>query len=161
MVAQPSSSSQSVDAGFGAARRRILEEDEPSASSHSTIPNGNLVDVVEDIEAIPGPSGLSNSTSLPAANGLGKRGIKRRIVSDDDYEEEEDEESPEVSLNVPEEEEEESLEPPDLTKSLEDLTKGKALKKRDAAPPVLKAIKEEESSSEDEKPIRYATLNKI
>jgi len=115
---------------------------------------------VEDIEAIPGPSGLSNSTSLPAANGLGKRGIKRRIVSDDDYEEEEDEESPEVSLNVPEEEEE-SLEPPDLTKSLEDLTKGKALKRRDAAPPVLKAIKEEESSSEDEKPIRYATLNKI
>ena len=159
MVAQPSSSSPSVDAGFGAARRRILEEDEPSASSHSTIPNGNLVDVVEDIEAKPGPSGLSNSTSLPAANGLGKRGIKRRIVSDDDYEEE-DEESPEVSLNVPEEEEE-SLEPPDLTKSLDDLTKGKALKKRDAAPPVLKAIKEEESSSEDEKPIRYATLNKI
>ena len=58
--------------------------------------------------------------------------------------EEEDEESPEVSLNVPEEEEE-SLEPPDLTKSLDDLTKGKALKKRDAAPPVLKAIKEEET----------------
>jgi hypothetical protein len=55
-------------------------------------------------------------------------------------------------LNVPGEDEE-SLEPPDLTKSQEDLTKGKALKKRDAAPPVLKAIKEE-SSSEDEKPIR-------
>lgn len=106
----------------------------------------------EDIEAKPGPSGLSASTSLPAANGLGKRGLKRRIVSDDDYEEDEDEDGHEVSLNAPGEDEE-SLEPPDLTKSQEDLTKGKALKKRDAAPPLLKAIKEE-SSSEDEKPIR-------
>jgi hypothetical protein len=142
--------------GVGAARRRILEEDEPSASSHSAISNGNLVDVVEDIEAKPGPSGLSSSTSLPATNGLGKRGLKRRIVSDDDYDEEDEDEDDddghEVTLNVPKEEEE-SLDPPDLTKSQEDLTKGKALKKRDVGPPILKAIKEE-SSSEDEKPIR-------
>lgn len=98
----------------------------------------------------PGPSGLSSSTSVPPANGLGKRGLKRRIVSDDDFEQD-DEEDQKASPIIPVEEE--SLGPPDLTKSQEDLTKGKALKKRDAS--YVSKTAQEESSSEDEKPIRY------
>lgn len=103
----------------------------------------------------PGPSGLSASALAPTTNGLGKRGPKRRIVSDDDYEEEEDDDDDhEATLLIPKEEE--SLGSPDQNKSQEDLTKGKALKKRDASA-VLRSG-QEESSSEDEKPIRYGKL---
>ncbi|XP_057373055.1 bromodomain and WD repeat-containing protein 3-like [Daphnia carinata] len=149
IVVQPSSSTITTDAGVGSARRRILEEDEPGASNHTVLPNGNSLHTSEDIDVKPGPSGLSASALAPTTNGLGKRGPKRRIVSDDDYEEEEDDDDHEATLLIPKEES--SLGSPDQNKSQEDLTKGKALKKRDAS--AVLRTGQEESSSEDEKPI--------
>ncbi len=156
VTVQPSSSSQASDTGVGAARRRILEDEEAGpSSSHSTIPNGVSVDGAGYIEAKPGPSGLSSSAQLPTTNGLGKRGLKRRIVSDDDEEDEQDDDDEDGD-----EDHEEALdedlegsdhEMPDPTKSQDDLTKGKALKK---CASVLKPESKDESSSEDEKPIR-------
>ena len=153
----PSSSSNSTDSGVGSARRRILEEEEEAgpSSSNSAIPNGESVVSTEDIDVKPGPSGLSNSAQLPVTNGLGKRGLKRRIVSDDEEEEDgDDQDNDDLEEVLDEDLEDSDSGPPDLSKSQDDLTKGKALKKRDV-PPVLKVEPPEESSSEDEKPIRY------
>ena len=124
----PSVSSQSTDSEVVTPRRRSLEDEnvEPS-SSHSDIPNGDAVVSTEDVK----PDPIRLSAQLPTTNDLVKRGLKRRIVSDD------------------EEEDLEMKGPPDLTKS--DQTK---LVRREI-PPVVTLDSSEESSSEDEKPIRY------
>lgn len=165
MSVQAGTSSQSTDQGVGAARRRILEEEEPRASAHPVVPNGDSTDVVDDIDVKPGPSGLSYSAQLPAVNGSGKGGKKRRIVSEDEEEdddddeedgdenEDEDDDYQEVTPKK-EGESDESTRLPDGPKSQDDSTKGKALKKRDAAVAVKTGSLLEDSSSEDEKPIR-------
>lgn len=142
---------------MGAARRRILgDEEEPAASSsHSAVTNGDAVDADGvDIDAKPGPSGLS--LPLPAINGIGKR--NRRIVSDDEDEDEEDEEDDNSAKTPrPASDESNGATTSDSLRTREDLSKGKALKKRDTASvkPELIQQEEEDSSSDDEKPIRY------
>lgn len=157
MTVQPSTSSQPSDPGVGAARRRILEDDVPGSSNHSTIPNDSPTDVGEEIEVKPGPSGLSNSTQLPAMNGVGMRAKKRRIVSEDEDDDEEEEEEDEGDFQENSNQDvgdEESNGLPDGTKSQDDQTKGKALKRRDVTVAIKSEPILEESSSEDEKPIR-------
>lgn len=160
MAVQPSTSSQSADPVVGAARRRILEDDAPGSSSQSAVPNGSPVDVGEEIEVKPGPSGLSSSTQLPATNGVGTRGKKRRIVSEDEDDDDDDEEEEVEGEDDFQDEtkhdlgDEESNGTADGTKSQDDQTKGKALKRRDVAVSTKSDPIPEESSSEDEKPIR-------
>ena len=81
--------------------------------------------VMEDEESSSESSSSSNSAPLPTTSGLGKRGLRRRIVSDDDEEEEE------KDVGVGDED-------------LDDIDQGSP-----------DATTSEESSSEDEKPIRY------
>ena len=135
-VAEPPCPSQSTDSGVGATRRRFLEHENAGPSfSHSTILNEDSVVPTEDIDVKPDLSDLSNSAQLPTTNGSGKRELKRRSRHDD----------------------EEDLEfrgPPVVTKSQNVEEKLKALKKR-KVPPVSTLEPPEESSSEDEKPIRY------
>ena len=80
-------------------------------------------------------SGFSNSAKLPITNSLVKCGLKRKIFSDHD----------------------EDKGPQDVNKSQNDQTILRAPIKR-KVPPVVTLDTSEESSSEDEKMIRYLML---
>lgn len=130
---------------MGAARRRILEDEEPSASTVTVNANHVSVDGAEAVDVKPGPSGLNASAQQPITNGLTKRGQKRRMVIDDD----DDDDDEDASNGATAVEEDDTSH---LTKSQDDYTKGKALRRREVA--TAAKIEPEESSSEDEKPIR-------
>jgi len=132
--------SNSVDTA-GTARRRILEEDEtetieekPTVGTSSNSSSGRQVSansLDDSLEAKPGPSGLTTSSSTG--------GVKRRIVSDDEADIDEDAKPPPIATS-------------------NGLSKGKALKKKESktVAPVV-AVKSEPlpaESSEDEIPIR-------
>ena len=128
MAMPQGSSSHSTRSEVQAARRRTLEDEEAGPStSHPTIPNKD-----------------SNFAQLPVPNDLGKRGLKRRIVSDEEEEEDvdnEDDDDSEVS----------DQELPELSQN--DLSKKKT-RERDVQL-VVKVEPPEKSSSEDENSMRY------
>ena len=114
--------------GVGATPRRSLEEENagPLISRHSTNLNEDSVISTEGVK--PNLSNLSSCAQLPKPNDSDKRRLNRRSVTDDDKDSE--------------------------VKGRPDATKLKSLKKR-KVPPVSTLEPLEESSSKDEKPIRY------
>ena len=122
----PQSPSHSADSGIGKTRRRSLEDGKTILSSHSTNPKEDAAVVPGDVK--PDPGSLSNSAQLPKPNNSDKRRLNRRSVTDHDEDSE--------------------------VKGRPDATKLKSLKKR-KVPPVSTLEPLEESSSKDEKPIRY------
>ena len=80
-----SCSSQSTDPDVEETRRRTLEDDETiPSSSHSTIPNRDLVVSTENDVSVD----ISDASQLPTTNGLDKRAPKkRRIVNAGDDQE--------------------------------------------------------------------------
>ena len=121
------SPSHFTDSGVGATRRRSLEEENAGPlSRHSTNLNEDSVISTEGVK--PNLSNLSSCAQLPKPNDSDKRRLNRRSVTDDDEDSE--------------------------VKGRPDATKLKSLRKRKVLPvSTLEAL--EESSSKDEKPIRY------
>ena len=116
--------SQSIDSGVGPTRRRSLIDGNAGPLSKPSTIPNK--DSVISTEDVD-PCGLSNSAQLFITNGLGKRGLKKRRLNDDheDFK----------------------------GKGRPDATKLKSLRKR-KVPLIVTLDSSEESSSEEENPIR-------
>ena len=119
----------------GKKKRASVVSSEPLEENHP-IPNGDSVVGSEYVDVKPEPIVLSDAAQLQVTNGLRNRGLKRKIGSDYDDQEEKDQGPA-----------------PAVTKSREEETKLKM--KREIPPVVTFELPEEESSSEEEEPIRY------